>query len=433
VSGFAYDDVPYDTEANADTHPSAIATLGRLAGLMPALPSSARVLEIGCGNGENLLAAATYLPAATFVGFDLAETAIAAGNAASTSGNVKLFAADLRDVGDLGVFDYVIAHGLYSWVPEEVRSDLLAVMRRSLAPGGLGFLSANALPGWELRRALRELMRDATAGTTDPETRVREAMKRVAELGQAGASSRGFFGALSAAAREYEEYVRRTTPEEAPFARGVFHDLLAECNDPFSATELSARLGRAGLRLVCESPLGMPPAAGTPFLQVIVQRDDAVKGHAPDASHVADLFLWADLTAAGPGTYKTTTGALVKPPEGSGLARAVAPAPGFVRVNELGDEELLLQGFREGVFTLVVEPPPCTTAPRVASHVRARAAAALARGAQSAVVTNALHRSYRVPRSELEVLSRLDGRAVDGVDPALLVRFSRYLFFCEAP
>ena len=59
ATSFAYDDVPYDTEANADTHPSSIATLAHLSGLAAAPPSTARVLEIGCGNGENLIAAAT--------------------------------------------------------------------------------------------------------------------------------------------------------------------------------------------------------------------------------------------------------------------------------------------------------------------------------------------------------------------------------------
>ncbi|MFO0740802.1 MAG: class I SAM-dependent methyltransferase [Labilithrix sp.] len=75
----AYDEVPYDTEANVETHPVAMATLARLAGLTPAPAWHARVLEIGCGDGENLGAAAAYLPEARFVGFDLAERAISSG------------------------------------------------------------------------------------------------------------------------------------------------------------------------------------------------------------------------------------------------------------------------------------------------------------------------------------------------------------------
>jgi SAM-dependent methyltransferase len=441
---FVYDEVPYDTEANAETHPACMATLARMCGRSPASPRTARVLEIGCGNGENLIAAATWLPQARFVGFDLASSAVAAGAAAaSASGlsNIELFAADIRDVrrrglpgGETGSFDYVVAHGMYSWVPEDVRADLLGVLRDALAPGGVGFVSVNALPGWELRRALRELALDATTSLDDPAAKVKEALRLVAEIGRASEDAGGFFGALSAAAREYEEHVARATPPEAPYSRYVFHDLLAECNEPFSVTELERRLAEAGLRVVCETPLRPARAkqsfeglaadmarTGTPFLQVLVERDDAAapEDAAPRAD--ADLFFWADLTPAPGGGYRTTTGALVRPVGEAGLARAVAHAPGFVRVRDLEDDDdargrlarQLFEGFCEGVFTLAVEPPPCASSrgdrPRTAGHVLARAADAVARRAASAVVTNALHRSFRVPWSELVVLRALDG------------------------
>jgi SAM-dependent methyltransferase len=448
---FVYDEVPYDTEANAETHPSCMATLARMCGRSPASPRTARVLEIGCGNGENLIAAATWLPEARFVGFDLASRAIATGAAtASTSGvsNVELFVADIRDVRrrglpglDPGSFDYVVAHGIYSWVPEDVRPDLLGILRAALAPGGVGFVSVNALPGWELRRALRELAMDATKGLDDPTAKVAEALRLVAEIGRAGEGAGGFFGALSAAAREYEAHVTRATPPEAPYSRYVFHDLLAECNDPFSVTELERRLAEAGLRVVCETPLRAARATavfeglaadmartGTPFLQVLVERDDAAPpGHAAPRVE-PDLFFWADLTPAPGGGYKTTTGALVRPVGESGLARAVAHAPGFVRVRDLDDDDdargrlarQLFEGFCEGVFTLTIEPPSCASSlgdrPRTAGHIRARAADAVERRAASAVVTNALHRSFRLPWSELVVMRALDGaRTVDAI------------------
>jgi hypothetical protein len=105
-----------------------------------------------------------------------------------------------------------------------------------------------------------------------------------------------------------------------------------------------------------------------------------------------------------------------------GLARAVAHAPGFVRVRELADSDSalaaltqqLLAGVAEGVFTLCAERPRCVTGsierPGVAEHVRVRAAAAVARHAPTAVLTSALHRSFRVPWAELAVVALLDGR-----------------------
>lgn len=454
------------------------------------------MLEIGCGNGENLVSAATYLPRAHFVGFDLAAGAIAAGvqaAKASAAPNVQLFAADIRQVRRDGLaghapgsFDYVIAHGMYSWVPEPVREDLLAVMRSALGRNGVGFLSINALPGWELRRALRELARDKTASIDAPDAKVAATLRLVKEIGSSGKDARGFFGVLSAAAREYEEHITRATPDEAPFSRYVFHDLLAEHNDAFSVTEVTQRLARAGLRLVCETPLHTTRAGtftdlatemartGTPFLQVLVQRDDAEPARGPDASAVPALFLWADLTPVSPGTYKTTTGALVRPVGDDGLARAVDHAPGFVLVRDLADHDesrervatQLFAGFCEGVFTLVTERPPhvatrASKRPRVAEHVRTRAESAVTRGAASAVVTSAIHRSFRVPWSELAVVRLLDGRrtvaeiavdaakAAEGVPPALagplhdsardgerfvttvIDRFARHLFLLE--
>ncbi len=496
---FAYDDVPYDTEANADTHPSSMATLARLAGLVAAPPSVARVLEIGCGNGENLVAAATYLPRTRFVGFDLAASAIEVGRAsARTSGtdNVTLYSADIRDARTSGIaneapgsFDYVVAHGMCSWVPPDVRHDLLAVMHDALAPRGIGFVSVNALPGWELRRALRELALDRARSLDAPASKVAEALSAIGEIARTGKDASGFFGALSAAAREYLEHVERATPPDAPFSRYVFHDLLADINEPFSADALASELARAGLRIVCETPLRPSRASssfedlandlaktGTPFLQVLVQRDDAPAARRVDAGAVIDLLLWADFAPVSTGTFRTTTGALVRPVGDDGLARATQRAPGFVRVCELADDDArtalarqLFAGFCEGVFTLVTEAPPaCTTdvgdRPQVAEHVRIRAAVAVQARAPSAILTSALHRSYRVPWSELVVVAQLDGahtsaeiaeavkreasgvpssiagplagatdREVDRVVATVIDRIRRHLFLVEGP
>lgn len=456
---FAYDEVPYDTEANPEAHPRSMAATARLFGLEAATPSTARVLEIGCGDGEHMIAAASALPRARFVGFDLAAAAVARGAAAaraSGTANAELLHRDVCEVraargaglgGDGGggggggggaAFDYVIAHGVYSWVPEVVRADVLGVMRDALAPNGIGFLSVNASPGWELRRALRILMREAAAGAEDPGDKVRAALALVDEL--AAARGEGFAAVLAKAAQEYRTHVAHATPPEAPFSRYVFHDLLAECNDPFSVDELRARLRAAGLRLVCETPLlraraGRFPGlaadmarSGSPFLQVLVCRDDA-RG-APDAEGGAEpallehsirsMFLWADLAPAPGGTLRTTTGAVLRAAGDTGLARAAHAAPGFVAVASLEDDEAalgrlehdLFVAYCTGLLSLATEPAPIrgpSATPRVSPHVRLRARQAAERGAKTAVLTSALHRSFRVPLAELVVVRELDG------------------------
>src|SRR5262249_12481475 len=131
----------------------------------------------------------------------------------------------------LGEFDYVIAHGLYSWVPESLRAVALETMRATLAPNGVGFLSLNARPGWELTRALREIGLEASASETEPGKKVGAALARIAEIGEKLRAEDGFAGTLAAHARSWLAHVKQTLPPGAPFSRYVFHDLLANENE----------------------------------------------------------------------------------------------------------------------------------------------------------------------------------------------------------
>lgn len=432
---FSYDAVDYDSEANPDAHPRAMASIARALGFPAAPPDDARVLEIGCGNGENLLAAATYLPAASFEGFDLAGRAIEDGTRqaeASGLSNVTLRKADIREerAAGLGGYDYVVAHGLLSWVPGPVKDDLLALMRDALAPNGVGFVSFNALPGWELRRALRQLALRRADLEEAPDAKVRVALARIGDV--AGAAGYNAFGdVLAAAARGYLAHVDAATPPDAPFSRYVFHDLLATPNDPFDLDGARALLAARGLTILAETPLRPSRAAGedlardmafagTPFLQLLVRRDDAPSSAAamvPDA--VADMFLWADFRAGASGAVTTSTGATFRPAKGSAVERAAARAPGFVQIRDIAGDALaavtadLFGAWCNDVLSLHVTAPPTVDhvneRPRVAGHVRARAAAAVARGAATTSLTSAIHRSYHVPLPELLVVRELDG------------------------
>jgi cyclopropane fatty-acyl-phospholipid synthase-like methyltransferase len=138
----AYDAVRYSNYPYAQTHPDRLATVAILHGLEPPDPFTARVLELGCGAGGNLMAMAAATPGISAVGVDLAATAIAEGIAAITEiglTNVELRQGDVRDLagGALGEFDYIVAHGLYGWIPEEARDALLATIDASLAPDGI--------------------------------------------------------------------------------------------------------------------------------------------------------------------------------------------------------------------------------------------------------------------------------------------------------
>ena len=158
----AYEEVLYRAQPFNQTHPSRLFALATLFGLEPAPLDRCRVLEVACADGGNLIPMAAEFPGSEFVGFDLAETVIRAGQedvAALGLTNIRLEPMDLMDAGAaLGSFDYVIAHGLYSWVPEPVRDRLMALVKASLTPRGVAYVSYNALPGCRIREMFRDMM-----------------------------------------------------------------------------------------------------------------------------------------------------------------------------------------------------------------------------------------------------------------------------------
>jgi SAM-dependent methyltransferase len=171
-----YDVVPYPSFPYPYTHPDRLAAMAILHGLSPAPVEQCRVLEIGCNEGANLIPMAYAVPGSEFVGFDLAGLPIARGQERIRElglRNVRLFESNLLDVGtELGQFDYIVAHGLYAWVPEPVREGLLALCGKLLTPDGVAFVSYNALPGGHLRRMIREMMLFQVGDIEDPEQRV---------------------------------------------------------------------------------------------------------------------------------------------------------------------------------------------------------------------------------------------------------------------
>ncbi|SEG47758.1 SAM-dependent methyltransferase [Bryocella elongata] len=160
-----YDRVIYPAATHPDTHPRRLAAIARLHGIPAVAPDNCRVLEIACNTGANLIPMAYALPGSQFTGFDLAGGAIAEGQRRIESlglRNIRLLQADLMEADQLpelqGEFDYIIAHGLYSWVPDAVRDRLLGFCNERLSPHGIAFISYAALPGGYLRLLSREIL-----------------------------------------------------------------------------------------------------------------------------------------------------------------------------------------------------------------------------------------------------------------------------------
>jgi SAM-dependent methyltransferase len=193
---FEYDELPYDDFPFSETHPAHLSALGALFGLTPAPPDRCRLLELGCGRAGNLLPMAATLPHSRFAGVDLSSMHIAVAKTdieALCLPNIQVNTADIRDLDDsLGTFDYVVCHGVYSWVPEDVQQHILRVCRSLLAPDGIAYVSYNTLPGWHLRGLVRDILlleagRDAPADVRI--ARARDLLGLLAHLPAKGAAA----------------------------------------------------------------------------------------------------------------------------------------------------------------------------------------------------------------------------------------------------
>lgn len=166
-----YDEVPFPSQPLPQTLPDRLAAIGILFGMNPPAANHCRVLELGSATGGNLLPMAEHFPESHFVGVDYARAQVQAAERAASLlqlRNVELHHADINTLGDeLGKFDYVICHGVYSWVSDDLQRKILGLIQRSLTPQGIAYVSYNTNPGWYLRMMMREMMLDfAPAGAT---------------------------------------------------------------------------------------------------------------------------------------------------------------------------------------------------------------------------------------------------------------------------
>jgi methyltransferase-like protein/SAM-dependent methyltransferase len=465
---FSYDEVPYPSFPVPQAHPDPLATLATLFGLRPAPVERCRVLELGCADGGHLIAMADRLPGSEFVGIDLSPRQIDTGRATVAAlglKNITLRPLSVLDVpDDLGPFDYITAHGIYSWVPPAVQDRMLAICGRQLAAHGVAYISYNALPGWHARGTVRELMRYHRRQVRDPK-------------------------AATAAARDLLAFLLEAVPEEEAAYRGfleeeqellarvhdtyIYHEHLEDANEPVYFTEFVARAARHGLQFLAEADLGAalasrlsPQVAGAlvrlsddaltreqyldfltnrTFRTTLLCRADAAVLRDPQPDAVAGLYVAAHLEEhvpasavlpsalphefRGPKGVPFTTGHAITKAALAHLADAWPRALPFAetqaaaRARLVGDAvvtqgaaehardtrqlaENLLQGFAAGVVELHAHAPPLAAEP----GERPLAPAFVRQQARDGTwVTNAWHQFVNLDPLTCLLLHHLDG------------------------
>jgi methyltransferase-like protein/2-polyprenyl-3-methyl-5-hydroxy-6-metoxy-1,4-benzoquinol methylase len=229
-----YDEAPYRSMPNPLGHPSNMATVARLLGLSPPELSRCRVLEIGSGTGTNLIPIAEELSGGEHIGIDLSAKQVELCNeevAALGLKNVRFQQMDLLDVSaELGKFDYVIAHGMYSWVPPAARDKLVAICQDNLTDRGIAFISYNVLPGWHVRQMLRDIMSYHVRTLDDPAARAEHAQQVLDFLCE---GITGGEGSMPLILKTYAEHFRDRLRRLGPTADSLLHhDMLAGVNQP---------------------------------------------------------------------------------------------------------------------------------------------------------------------------------------------------------
>lgn len=254
MSPSSYEEMPYATLALRSADPNRLAAIARLYGIDTPSPTGASILEIGCGTGANLIHIAERFPGSRCIGVDMSERHIAEGQkiiSATAITNVELRCGDIRAAAlGHGEFDYIICHGLYSWVSASVQQQVLDLIASSLSEHGIAFVSYNVLPGWRQRGAVRDVMQSGAlyssviTGDESPDARLQGALDFLDLVGSVRSKEDDRYGRYL---RESRERFKDSHPAY------LFHEYLEEFNEPVLFSDFMRQAELHGLQFLSEA------------------------------------------------------------------------------------------------------------------------------------------------------------------------------------
>ena len=236
-------DVPYVRSFQPDLVPSLLRAVAALNGFAPPPAEGFAYCELGCGFGDTLIAIAAANPGSSFVGIDLVPAHIAEARRTAAAGGVEnvVFLEEDLATSDVGPFDYIVAHGVMSWVGPGVRQAIVDFARRRSRGDGLLFASYNALPAWAAVEPLRELL--VNAGGEESLDRARRGLALAKKLAATG------YLANNPPARGMLELMERAG---LPY---IVHEYLHAHWAPLYFAQVAALMQSAGLPYVGSLPL----------------------------------------------------------------------------------------------------------------------------------------------------------------------------------
>lgn len=243
-----YDEIPYLSQPLPQTHPDRLATVALLFGMQPRRINHCRVLEIGCATGGNLIPMADRHPESRFLGIDYSRRQIDTGRqtiAALGLKNIELAHQSIADLDErIGQFDYIICHGVFSWVTHELQEKLFSICKSQLAPQGVAYVSYNAYPSWHFRHTIRELAHGACAADAPAHERI----------GRARGLLEFFHATLAEEASPASQMLRADIGFLLQQTDSyLFHEYLEEENHPLYFHEFAARARVHGFQYLGET------------------------------------------------------------------------------------------------------------------------------------------------------------------------------------
>lgn len=245
-----YDAVPYSSFPYPNTSPERLFTIGKLFQMQPVDFKNCKVLELGCASGGNIIPMATMFPDSSFVGVDFSEVQIKQGQESIDALGLKNISLKTMSITDInakfGKFDYIIVHGILSWVPKNVQDKIFEVCSKNLTKNGVAYVSYNTLPGWNAIRSIREMMQFHTANFEKPEDKVREARLLLKFIKDANT------GNNSAYAQVIENEISTLNDCDDAY---LLHDHLEDVNEPFYFHQIAEKASGNGLQYLGDTSI----------------------------------------------------------------------------------------------------------------------------------------------------------------------------------
>ena len=255
----SYDELPYISGAFAETSPARLEALASFLSLTPPPSKTAKVLEIGCSYGGNLFPFAIANPQAKVLGIDLSEVQINKAKELAAQmrvDNIEFKAKDIcdftdADVSDYGKFDYIVCHGVYSWVPDAVKDAILKTIKRFLSPNGIAYVSYNVYPGWKIKDTIRDFLVFGTKDVKGEAAKVAKARELLKVLGEYAKFCQKD-GNVSQIFLNYESLKFHIDHILTTGDSYIAHEYLEVFNDPIYFKDFAAELDKNGLAYLAE-------------------------------------------------------------------------------------------------------------------------------------------------------------------------------------